>query len=193
PGGDRAAVCVLPPPGRLSTAQWRLLAAAGEGLRVTPWRGLVVPGLTPSAADALLAGAAAAGLVTTPDSPWTRVGSCTGRPGCAKALADVRADAAAFVAAHAQEDPATASRALPVHFSGCSRRCGHPQGPYVDAVATADGTYTTTTTGAATGTAAGSTTHTATTATAATAATAATTASAATTVTTATTATTVTR
>lgn len=169
PGRERAALCLRPPLGRLSAAQWRLLARAGDGLRVTPWRGLVVPGLTPEAAAGLLARAAAAGLVTSADSPWSRIGACTGRPGCAKALADVRADATSAAqaiadaardavpdaepgadAAASQDPPGRAPRAarppeLPVYFSGCARRCGHPQGPYVDKVATAEGTYTTTT------------------------------------------------
>ncbi|WP_245178698.1 precorrin-3B synthase [Streptomyces montanisoli] len=145
PGQVRAAVSVQPRLGRATAAQWRLLASAGGGLRVTPWRGIVVPGLTHGAAEELLARAAAAGLVTSADSPWYGVGACTGRPGCAKALADVRADAAASLGAHAP--------GLPVYFSGCARRCGHPQGRYVDKVATAEGTYTTTTgTGTGTGT-----------------------------------------
>ncbi|MCA1222370.1 precorrin-3B synthase, partial [Streptomyces sp. 8L] len=138
PGRGRSAVSVQPRLGRLTVAQWRLLAAAGQGLRVTPWRGLIVPGLTAGAARELLAAAGAAGLVTSADSPWHRVGACTGRPGCAKALADVRADAEALVSQgrHRHE--------LPLYFSGCARRCGHPQGPYVDKVATGEGAYTTT-------------------------------------------------
>ncbi|WP_234434419.1 precorrin-3B synthase [Streptomyces sp. NRRL F-5126] len=159
PGQVRAAVSVQPRLGRATAAQWRLLASAGgddgegdgggdgDGLRITPWRGIVVPGLTPGAADELLARAAAAGLVTSADSPWYGVGACTGRPGCGKALADVRADAAASLGAHAP--------GLPVYFSGCARRCGHPQGRYVDKVATAGGTYTTTTTTTTTGTGTG--------------------------------------
>jgi precorrin-3B synthase len=72
------------------------------------------------------------GVVFDADSPWTRVTACAGRPGCAKALADVRADAAAAVA----------SGALPagrVHWAGCGRRCGRPRGDVVDVVATPGG------------------------------------------------------
>ena len=54
-----------------------------------------------------------------------------GRPGCAKSLADVRADAAKALG------PGPSS--LPVYWSGCERRCGHPHGDWVDIVATADG------------------------------------------------------
>ncbi|MGW2053482.1 precorrin-3B synthase [Streptomyces sp. NPDC001840] len=137
------ALSVYAPLGRLSAAQWRLLTtaggeAAGGELRVTPWRGVIVPGLEPAAADDLLDRLRTAGLITDRHSPWYGVGACTGRPGCAKALADVRADAAG-----ALRPAPTAGHggALPVYWSGCARRCGHPQGAHVDVVATAGAGY----------------------------------------------------
>ncbi|KNB53747.1 precorrin-3B synthase [Streptomyces caatingaensis] len=137
----RTALCVDAPLGRLTVAQWRLLARtaaeAGSGeLRVTPWRGIVVPGPDAgNAADAgeRLAALAAAGLVTDPASPWHGAGACAGRPGCAKSRADVRADAGAALAG-ARPVPAGA---LPVYWSGCERRCGRPgSGRWVDVLAT---------------------------------------------------------
>ncbi|MER7579243.1 cobalamin biosynthesis protein CobG [Kitasatospora sp. NPDC097691] len=142
--------------GRASAAQWRALvaaatAAAGE-LRLTPWRGAVVPG----ASVDLLPGLAEAGFRTGPGSPWERATACTGLPGCAKSLADVRSDAARAL----DSDPRSASGdavrsadaggirsadadavrdALPVHWSGCERRCGHPAGRWVDVLATGHG------------------------------------------------------
>ncbi|MFF3327395.1 precorrin-3B synthase [Streptomyces sp. NPDC002889] len=136
-GADTATLCVLAPLGRLTVIQWRLLAdlagrhGSGE-LRVTPWRGVVVPHLPVRTAARELHALAGAGLITDPASPWLGVGACTGRPGCAKALSDVRADATAMVRA-------TGPGGLPVYWSGCERRCGHPQGAWVDAVATGDG------------------------------------------------------
>ncbi|MEW1749180.1 precorrin-3B synthase [Streptomyces angustmyceticus] len=147
PGGERA-LSVLAPLGRLTAAQWRLLAAiaADDGagaLRLTPWRGIVLPGLPAAAAPDRLARLTAAGLVTDPASPWHRLGACTGRPGCAKSRTDVRADATAAVAAGtAVPDEAPAGRppaGLPVYWSGCERRCGHPHGTWVDVLATAEG------------------------------------------------------
>ncbi|QTI48685.1 hypothetical protein JYK04_06550 [Streptomyces nojiriensis] len=131
-GHDRATLCVLPPLGRLGSAQWRLLAqVADEGsgqLRVTPWRSVVLPGAGGDGAARI----ERAGLVVTPDSPWESVTACTGRPGCAKSRADVRADARAV--AEVARGP------LPVHWSGCERRCGHPRGTaWVDLVATGSG------------------------------------------------------
>ncbi|MEV5593271.1 precorrin-3B synthase [Streptomyces sp. NPDC052496] len=136
---------VLAPLGRLTTAQLRRLAAvaAPSGgtsrtesrggsaeLRMTPWRGVVLPGLPPETAGPGLRELATAGLVTDPASPWYGLGACTGRPGCAKSLSDVRADAAATLPGN--------GAGLPVHWSGCARRCGHPHGAWVDVVATGD-------------------------------------------------------
>ncbi|MEU9107983.1 cobalamin biosynthesis protein CobG [Streptomyces xanthophaeus] len=119
PGVHADLLCVLVPLGRLGTAQWRELH--GE-LRITPWRSILVSAAAPRPA----------GLVTSPGSPWESVTACTGRPGCAKSLADVRADARAV--AGRTRGP------LPVHWSGCERRCGHPRGTaWVDLVATPDG------------------------------------------------------
>ncbi|MFC5721463.1 cobalamin biosynthesis protein CobG [Streptomyces gamaensis] len=146
PGG-RTALSVAAPLGRLTTAQWLLLAhgaaQAGDGtLRVTPWRGVVLPGLPAREAVPRLTALAAAGLVTSPASAWHGAGACAGHPGCAKSRADVRADATACLTsvrpAPAPEHRGTAS-ALPVYWSGCERRCGHPGGRWVDVLATGDG------------------------------------------------------
>lgn len=143
PLGERAAH-VLAPLGRLTAAQLRALLPAAE-VRLTPWRGAVVvpapdlpeatPGsladsATPASASSRLAALAAAGLLTTPDDPGAGVTACTGRPGCAKSLADVRADAGRAPAG-----------ALPVHYAGCERRCGHPHGAWIDVVAVGDDAY----------------------------------------------------
>ncbi|WP_344523840.1 precorrin-3B synthase [Streptomyces albiaxialis] len=140
PGRHPRALSAHAPFGRLSSAQWRELTAvaadAGSGeLRLTPWRGAVVPvpGVSDAHAEELLARLAATGLITDPASPWPGVSACVGRPGCAKSLADVRADAERALGQGAY--------ALPVHWSGCERRCGHPPGDRTDVVAAGDGTY----------------------------------------------------
>jgi precorrin-3B synthase len=120
PVGDVTVVGV--PLGRLSQAQARALCAAGPWVRLTPWRSVIVPGVPD------LAGT---GLVTDPASPWNGVTACTGRPGCSKSLADVRADAADWVQ--------TRTTTVAVHWAGCERRCGRPAGPVVDMIATDDG------------------------------------------------------
>ncbi|WP_328888227.1 cobalamin biosynthesis protein CobG [Streptomyces sp. NBC_00316] len=130
-----AALCVGVPLGRLSGAQWESLSRAGDELRLTPWRSVVVTGVAPGEAAARLGEWDAAGLIVGPGSAWTGVGACIGRPGCAKALADVRGDAEAFVRAAG----APVAGRLPVYWSGCERRCGHPKGAWADVVAVPGG------------------------------------------------------
>ncbi|MET8751530.1 precorrin-3B synthase [Streptomyces sp. NPDC004667] len=130
--GAAAALSVLAPLGRLTAGQWRLLAGLTGRMRLTPWRGVVVPGLTHRTAGPALDALAGAGLITSPGDPRRSVTACTGQPGCAKSRADVRADARSLAARTAGP--------LSVHWSGCERRCGHPRGTaWVDLVATPDG------------------------------------------------------
>jgi precorrin-3B synthase len=120
------ALVVAPLLGELTADQVRLLASTGPTAVVTPWRTVVLPEPRIPAAEL-----AAAGLLVEP-GPAADVSACAGRPGCAKALADVRADALAALGL------------LPggrLHVSGCERRCGAPRAAHVDAVALAGGGY----------------------------------------------------
>lgn len=142
----RVAVGVVAPLGRLTAQQAVAIESVARrygsafatppsgSIVITPWRGVIIPGLSPADAPAALAELDAAGLVTDPASPWATASACTGRPGCAKALADVRADAA--TALHALE-PAEDLR--PMHWVGCERRCGRPAGAAVEVLAVAGG------------------------------------------------------
>ncbi|MEU9643168.1 precorrin-3B synthase [Streptomyces sp. NPDC048188] len=137
PGIVGSALSVHVPLGRLTAPQWRELTAVAPGeLRLTPWRGVVVPSadMTASERSAALSRLAAAGLVTDPASPWPGVGACIGRPGCGKSHADVRADATRALGA-------VGGARLPLYWSGCERRCGHPRGDRVDVTAVPDGGY----------------------------------------------------
>ncbi|MEU8104047.1 precorrin-3B synthase [Nonomuraea muscovyensis] len=132
----RVALEAVVPLGRLTAVQAQALAAQAQAagmVRLTPWRTVVLPGLDPDRAGRVAHRLAEAGLVTDPDSPWVGVTACTGRPGCAKSLADVQADASRWVAGRVTA-PGT-----PVHWSGCERRCGLPKGPVVQLVATGHG------------------------------------------------------
>ena len=118
--------------GRLSADQADLLAGLAAEVQVTPWRTVVVPDLAEDAVDDAAVDLFRTGLVFDEASPWTIVTACAGRPGCAKSLADVRADVTTAVA----------DGTLPAvrqHWAGCERRCGRPQGDVVDVVATPTG------------------------------------------------------
>jgi precorrin-3B synthase len=123
-------VVLLAPVGRLTVTQlsWAADRATSEGARITPWRSLVLPRL-PDAAKTLRE-AAGLGFGTDAASPWLRVTACAGRPGCASALADVRADAAGFAARWPEKV---------VHVSGCERHCGRPAATEIDVTATSEG------------------------------------------------------
>ncbi|MEV8612151.1 precorrin-3B synthase [Amycolatopsis sp. NPDC051373] len=121
PLGDHG-VGVLPRFGQLTAAQLRILADLADLAVVTPWRSIVLPDAAPDAVARLHA----AGLGTDPAA--LEITACIGRPGCAKSLADVRADAARLVPAGVR-----------AHVAGCARRCGRPSGPHLDVVAEAGG------------------------------------------------------
>ncbi|AKS33906.1 precorrin-3B synthase [Mycolicibacterium goodii] len=157
PGGQRWAPTVRPPVGWIEQRDGRVALGAGVRLGVfsardaqflaaieapiaiTPWRSVLVFDLDESVADTALRVLAPMGLVFDENSPWLDVSACTGSPGCAKSLTDVRADAAAAAqdtaaAAAAAQEPYSGHR----HFVGCDRACGSP--PVGDVlVATEDG------------------------------------------------------
>ncbi|WP_214369554.1 precorrin-3B synthase [Pseudonocardia sp. H11422] len=128
--GGRA-IGVAPVLGELTAAQMRLLADLAPSAVVTPWRTLLLPDL-PGPTVGALHRLRVAGLIVDPGAAALGVSACAGRPGCAKALADVRADARA-----ALDAGLPAGRRA--HVVGCARRCGSPNSPHTDVVAEADG------------------------------------------------------
>jgi precorrin-3B synthase len=129
----RTALIGVVPLGRIAADQADLLAALTGEVQLTPWRSVVVPDLAEDRVDDAAVDLHRTGMVFDVASPWVRVTACAGRPGCARSLADVRADAAAAVASGAV--PAGTR----VHWAGCGRRCGRPRGDVVDVVATPAG------------------------------------------------------
>ena len=126
---DAATGAVLVAPlGRLAASQLTWVCGRADQARVTPWRSVVLPRVPDP--DAVLREAAALGFGVDAASPWLRVTACAGRPGCASALADVQADAAAF----AERWPGRI-----VHVSGCARHCGRPAATEIDVTATSEG------------------------------------------------------
>jgi precorrin-3B synthase len=130
----RTALMGVVPLGRLGADQVDLLARLAQEVQLTPWRSVVLPDLAEDAVDDAAVDLFRTGMVFDEASPWLQVTTCAGRPGCAKSLADVRADATAAVRTGAL--PAGGARQ---HWAGCERRCGRPQGGVVDIIATPAG------------------------------------------------------
>jgi precorrin-3B synthase len=113
----RVALGAAVPLGVLQARVAEYLAAIDAPLVITPWRSVLVCDLDDGVADAAVRVLAPMGLVFNENSPWLDVTACTGSPGCAHSVADVRADAARAVA-----QPSMTHR----HFVGCERACGSP-------------------------------------------------------------------
>jgi precorrin-3B synthase len=136
PLGDGAFVGLAPPFGRLAAADLRALgrlaAQAGASVvRLTPWRAMLVPGLTLPAAQTLARAANRLDVILDPSDPRLAVAACPGAPDCSSGLGDTRA---------------AASRLAPLlppgvtlHVSGCAKGCAHPAPAPITVVATAEG------------------------------------------------------
>lgn len=127
------------PPGQLNAALLTRLAELAEGLgdgtlRLTPWRALLLAGLSDQAEPALRR--ALAGQLTDPDDPRLRVASCIGGPGCASGSVPAAADARLLAAVL----PAMPPGGLALHVSGCAKGCAHPEPAAVTLVGR-DGLY----------------------------------------------------
>ena len=99
-------------------------------IRITPWKAVVFWGVSLSDAPALHDRASEAGLLVDRDDPQARIVACAGRPRCASAKADTRADAGFFVSAGAVPQGL-------LHISGCAKGCAHPSLAPFTLVATA--------------------------------------------------------
>jgi len=123
---------VLVPLGLLTAAQVSALVGAAQTgvgeLIVTPWRGVLVPGLEPARLDELAGRLTAVGLDSTAQSAWRGITACTGAPRCAHGLGETRALASAIADRRSADHPGPAL----VHVVGCERRCGSPAGPHTE-------------------------------------------------------------
>lgn len=105
--------------GQMQAPTLGALAALGA-LRLTPWRQVLVEGLTtlPVLPD----------IITDPADPLLRVIACTGAPGCVQALAETRELARELA-------PLIPYTGL-LHVSGCAKGCAHPDPAPLTLVAT---------------------------------------------------------
>jgi sulfite reductase beta subunit-like hemoprotein len=126
------AVAVLPPLARLGRVQLlglaRLARALDADVRVSPWRTLTFLDVPASAAVGLLGDLQRIEMVASETSGWAGLSACAGLGACARALTDVRAEAARRAGARGKDSPTE-------HWSGCERRCGEPPDVGVSVVA----------------------------------------------------------
>ncbi|MFT4067134.1 precorrin-3B synthase [Paraburkholderia sp.] len=127
-----------PPLGRLDAATLRRLAALaqrhGNGiLHATPWQSVLLPDIPAQAVPAVLAELSALGLACDPAQPIAHVIACAGSSGCAKGLADTKADALRLAA--------RLPDGVDVHLSGCMRSCAAAHCAPYTLLAVAPGRY----------------------------------------------------
>ncbi|CAH2909160.1 MAG: Precorrin-3B synthase [uncultured Paraburkholderia sp.] len=106
----------------------------GNGtLRITPWQSVLLPDIATHAVPAVLAALKTLGLACDSHDPATRLIACAGSSGCAKSLADTKADGLAL----AKRLPV----GIDVHLSGCPRSCAAAHCAPFTLLAAAPGVY----------------------------------------------------
>jgi precorrin-3B synthase len=109
--------------GQLQSETLAFLAGLASGLRMTPWRMILMEGLSEMPRHS--------GIVTQANDPLLRVTACTGAPGCPEAHVETRKLAAALASCA----PADSH----LHVSGCAKGCAHPGRSCVTLVGTPNG------------------------------------------------------
>ncbi len=132
------AVGAVVPLGRLTAPTLatvaQLAADQGDGtLRLTPWQSLLLPNVPAERSAAVMAALQAAGLICSAEQPLGQIVACTGSAGCAKGLADTKADALQLASGLAVSQA--------VHLSGCLRSCAAAHVAPVTLLAVAPGRY----------------------------------------------------
>ena len=104
-------------------------------LRLTPWQSLILPDVAPTDAAVVLGALANLGLVVDAAQPLSRLVACSGSSGCARGLADTKADALRLAERLRHAPPAG------VHLCGCPRSCAAAHVAPYTLLAVADGRY----------------------------------------------------
>jgi precorrin-3B synthase len=120
----RAAFGVGLPFGRIEADALHALADLAESfsdatLRATPWRALLLTGVSAGDAVTLAEKVSSLGLIADPADPRLNIFACVGAPSCLSATVDARGDAARLAAAIG------ATRDDTLHVSGCGKSCAH--------------------------------------------------------------------
>jgi precorrin-3B synthase len=120
----RSAFGVGLPFGRIDADTLHALAGISErygdgSLRTTPWRALLLTGISAGNAATLAEEVRGLGLIADPADPRLNIFACVGAPSCMSATVDTRGDAARLAASLG------ATRDETLHVSGCSKSCAH--------------------------------------------------------------------
>lgn len=126
--------------GRLDSATLHALADladrhSGGQLRLTPWQSLILPDVAQIDAAVVLGALGNLGLVIDAAQPLARIVACSGSSGCARGLADTKADAVRLAERLRHAPPEG------VHLCGCPRSCAAAHIAPVTLLAVADGRY----------------------------------------------------
>lgn len=120
PQAGRINVGGAPLLGRIQPDPLRRLAevarSVGAGLRITPFRGVVLTALAEVEAPAVISSLEEVGIDCEPRAAVHLISSCAGRPGCASAEGDTLQAARQWLA-----DGKVTER---IHLVGCEKRCG---------------------------------------------------------------------
>jgi ferredoxin-nitrite reductase len=121
---DLAYLGVALPLGRLTVNQLRQLAELVDrrGLRLTPWRTLVLSDLHWGDLPQVERALADLGLRSSRNQLWAGLIACSGK-GCAASATDTQADVLALVQALEAQDLIKPS--VTIHFTGCPKSCAH--------------------------------------------------------------------
>jgi precorrin-3B synthase len=108
---------------------------SGGQLRLTPWQSLILPDVAQTDAAVVLGALANLGLVIDAAQPLSRLVACSGSSGCARGLADTKADTLRLAERLRHAPPAG------VHLCGCPRSCAAAHVAPYTLLAVADGRY----------------------------------------------------
>jgi precorrin-3B synthase len=121
---DRCTVGAVPALGRLDGVQLKGVARIAEQygdavLHLTPWQSILLPDIDVMHVDQVLPQLRAIGFHVDSGDPLAHLVACSGASGCAKGLADTKADALQL----ARLVDGVPAPLMDVHLTGCSRSC----------------------------------------------------------------------
>jgi precorrin-3B synthase len=126
------------PFGEIDAVRFRALierarAFGARGLRLTPWRAVLIVGLDQRGAESLVYSMAELGFIVDADDPRLRIAACPGAPACMHGHRSARDDATRW----AQLLPK--GNGVILHVSGCAKGCARPIATAATLTATATG------------------------------------------------------